>query len=389
MMTMSEALASDDLPPDNASRIAIYDVLPDSVSKGVEPDVVSINELFAVVIPRLRVLVPRELHISTERGYVHEKIDACVESGLLERVGPAQEMVQLTGRPPQIRYPDGTVRDYHRGLEPARERLDAVNSKLRDAHFDVRGHVPTLAEATDSPEFQALVASIREHGFLKQYKVAAYSDGTVVDGRARVAAAGEAGEAVEYLTQRTRPEQAAARRRDTPLHRVLLALDANSGRLSDDDRQRVRDVVSDVAGRPWDEIAADLALTREWRRAVPAVYYPRFEVRLMSYRPDGEPKIQVTPDEKVMLRSLLESAGLTNWKIKDLKDYVAIEEARTQRSMGRKAGFAPIEDLISGIEAMQHDRRARKLKLDPEWDDIRAWLITNFSPPAASDGRAQ
>ena len=384
-MAASETQAPADLPSDNGARIAIYDALADAPSTGAEPDGVSVDALFAAVIRRLRVLVPRELHLAGEHRYLQEKIDACVGSGLLERIGPGQESVRLTGTPPKVRYPDGMLRDYHQGLEPARERLDADNARLREARFDIRRHVPSLAEDTDSPEFQALVASMREHGFLKQFKVAEFSDGIVVDGRARVAAAELTGEVVEQLTLRTKQEQSAARRRDTPLQRVLLALDANGGRLSDRDRQHVHDAVSKATRRSWPEIAADLGITREWRRAAPREYYPRFEVRPIAYRPGDDPKIMVTTDGKVMLRPLLEAGGLTNWKMKDLKEFVPIEEARTDHSAGRKPHFARVADLISGISVMQRTRRERKLKINPEWDNIRSWLVENFSSPGEGE----
>jgi hypothetical protein len=368
----------EDLPPDNASHIAIYDALADALSAESTQETLGVDDLFQNVISRLRVLVPRELHLRGERGYLQEKLDACLASGLIERVGGDGESYRLTGASPQIRYPDGTVRDYRHGLEPATERLDADNAKLRQAQFDVTDHVPSLADAKGSPEFQALVTSMREHGYLRQFPIAEYPDGTVIDGRARIAAASIAGVSVKNLTMMSKQDKAFARRRDTPLHRVLLALDANHGRLHDEDRQRVYDFVSRTTGRGWPEIAIDLTLTRDWRLAVPAEYSPWFDVRLVRFRPDGEPRVQVTPDQKVMLRSLLESAGLTNWKIKDLKDHVPIEEARTKLSAGRKAGFAQAADLITGIEAMQRDRRARKLKLDREWGHIHTWLRENF-----------
>lgn len=383
MTAISPTQTTDDLPPDNNSRIAIFDALATSPSSEMERRGVSVHDLFALVIPRLRVLVPRELHIATEHGYVEDKIAACVESGLLAWTGSGRDFVALTGRLPQIRYPDGAVRDYQPGLEPARERLEADNAKLRQSGFNVRNHVPSVADAPDSLAFRSLVASMREHGYLRQFPVTECPDGTVLDGHARVAAAATAGVTVERLAMRSKKDRAVARRRDTPIQRVLLRLDANRGRLSDDVITGVYAAVSEIADRPWPEIAADIALTREWRRALPPEYTPRFEVRLKAYRTGGEAKVQVTADDKVMLRSLLESAGLTNWKIKDLKDHVPIEEARTERSAGRKAGFARIADLVSGIETMQEERRTRKLRIDPEWEGIRTWLIENFGGPAA------
>src|SRR3954452_12621719 len=71
-----------ELPPDNAARIAIYDVM---AAAGARRQLTE-DEIFARSIPRLRVLVPRERHISGELPYVREKIRMCVQAGLLEPV---------------------------------------------------------------------------------------------------------------------------------------------------------------------------------------------------------------------------------------------------------------------------------------------------------------
>ena len=55
-----------------------------------------------------------------------------------------------------------------------------------------------------------------------------------------------------------------------------------------------------------------------------------------------------------------------------------MERARSGQTAGRKAVFARAEDLISGIATMQLERAARKLKVDPEWDQIRDWLLATF-----------
>jgi hypothetical protein len=101
-------------------------------------------------------------------------------------------------------------------------------------------------------------------------------------------------------------------------------------------------------------------------------------VKRVAYRPGDEAKIQVTSDDKVMLRSLIEAAGLSNYKIDMLRDHVPFERARSVHSAGRKALFARAEDLIAGVATMQTERRAAKLKLDPEWDQIREWLVATF-----------
>src|SRR4051812_43206933 len=123
MATTRETEQKADLPPDNASRLAIYDALSDAVSGSTERGV-SDAELFARVIGRLRVLVPRELHLAGEQSYVGEKIAACIDRGIIwERSVNGQRLLGLTGLAPLVRYPDGEVREYLPGLELARERL--------------------------------------------------------------------------------------------------------------------------------------------------------------------------------------------------------------------------------------------------------------------------
>src|SRR2546429_4032405 len=77
VMTTHETGKVQDLPADNAARIAIYDVLAAAYG---ETKAISSDELFDGVIGRLRVLVPRELHLTGERAYVDEKVEACVAS---------------------------------------------------------------------------------------------------------------------------------------------------------------------------------------------------------------------------------------------------------------------------------------------------------------------
>src|SRR5207245_5884727 len=72
--------------------------------------------------------------------------------------------------------------------------------------------------------------------------------------------------------------------------------------------------------------------------------------------------------------------GLSNYKIAVLRDYVPFERARSAHSAGRKAVFVRAQDLIAGIAAMQHERLAAKLKVDPEWEQIRQWLIRMLGP---------
>ena len=343
------------------------------------------DELFEGVIGRLKMLVPRELYLAGDRPYVDEKVDACVEAGIISvRSDNGHRLLVLTGRPPLVRYPDGEIRDYPAGLELARERLDRDNASLRNTKFDVREIIPSIADDPASPDFQALLASMREHGFLKQFPVVRYEDGVVIDGRARCEAARILNIDVEYMkySNSNKKDLRAAHLRDTPLTRVLVALDGNCGRLSADVTDAVRKSIANVTRRGWDDIEADLVLTAEWRRSIPPEYSPKFEVTKLVYRPGDDPKVQTTPDHKVGLRSLLEAAGLSQYLVKhrNLGDYVPIESARSVYSTGQKAQFARAQDLITGIAAMKRDRTAAKLKYEPEWDQISEWLVRTFGP---------
>ncbi len=377
-MATTEAETAVDLPLDNASRLAIFDALHES--RGVDgPLTLTESELFERVIGRLRVLVPRELHLAGARPYLHDKLTACAEAGLISMGSlEGEAILALTGKLPSVRYPGGEIRDYTPGLVLALERLDGDNARLRAARFDVRTLIPSSADEPDGLEFQALLASMREHGFLKQWWIAAQDDDVVVDGRARTKAAALLGLKVEYVKYGSDRERTAARRRDTPLNRVLIAVVGNRARLRPKTVQAVHEAVAAVTRRAWDETAADLALTAAWRRSMPPEYKPQFEVRTLAFRPGAEAKIQVTADNKVQLRSLIESGGLSNYKIKLLRDYVPMERARSGQTAGQKAIFARAEDLISGIATMQLERGAARLKVDPEWDQIRDWLMATF-----------
>jgi hypothetical protein len=372
-----------DLPHDNGVRLAVCDALSDE-NEATRTSTITDDELFARVIGRLRVLVPRELHLVGERAYFDEKLRVCADAGLVdERFEHERKFVTLAGRLPQIRYPDGEIRDYSPGLELARERLDRDNFRLRTAGFDVHNFVPTIADEPNGRPFRALLDSMREHGFMKQFPLVKYEDGVVIDGRARLRAADMLDLHVEYLKYgSSEKERMAARRRDTPLNRILVALHSNAARLRPEEIDNVHEQVAAVTHRSWNETAADLALTAEWRRSIPSEYSysPVFEVKRLPYRAGDQAKIQVTSDNKVMLRSLVEAGGLSNYKIDYLRQYVPFERARSTHSAGRKAVFARAEDLITGIAAMQQERRAMNLKVDPEWEDIREWLISTFEP---------
>jgi hypothetical protein len=187
---------------------------------------------------------------------------------------------------------------------------------------------------------------------------------------------------VEYVQYRSDRDRNAARRRDTPLNRVMLAIQSNLHRLDSETIQAVHEAVAKITKRVWADTTADLELTAAWRLAMPAEYSPYFEVTKRPFREGAEAKVQITADHKVMVRSLIEAAGLSNYKLDLLKDYVPFERARSMHSAGRKAVFARVADLISGITTMQEERRAAKRKIDPEWDEIRDWLSATFAPTA-------
>lgn len=266
---MQEAARTQDLPRDNASRLAIYDAICEH-ARATSTSGIADDELFECVIGRLRVLVPRELYLAGDRAYVDGKVDACAQAGIIVVSSDnGRRLLTLTGQPPRVRYPDGTLRDYPAGLEPARERLDRDNARLREVGFNVRKFVPSIADDPEGAPFQALLGSMREHGFMKQFPVVKHEDDVVVDGLARQRAAEILQLDVEYLKYGSDKDRKAAHRRDTPLNRVLVAIHSNAGRLPDGIVDDVHKRVADVTNRPWDETGADLRLTQEWRRSIP------------------------------------------------------------------------------------------------------------------------
>jgi hypothetical protein len=107
---MPDAKKVQDLPRDNAARLAIYDVLVEH-GNTTRPSAMTDDDLFERVIGRLRVLVPRELHLAGDRAYVDEKIEVCIEAGIIAATtNNGQRFLTLTGQPPLIRYPSGEVR---------------------------------------------------------------------------------------------------------------------------------------------------------------------------------------------------------------------------------------------------------------------------------------
>lgn len=371
--------SSADLPPDNATRLAIYDAMHDGYTPDGSSLTFTVEQLFERVIPRLRMLVPRELHLAGEREYVADKVRVCVDAGLLLTADAedGRGVLKLLGALPQIRLPDGDIGEYSHDLEPARERIDRDNAALREKRFNVHDYIPTTADDPDGPEFRALLESMGEHGFLRQFWIAEAPDGEVVDGRARKRAAEALDLKIPIVAYPPGREGEAARRRDTPLNRVAIAIDSNRARLDLGVIDLVHNEVSRVTGRPWDQTAADLTITRAWRKIVPKDYVPMLDVELRSFRPGEDLEVQVTPDGRVMLRSLVVASGLSSYKTKNLEKYVAMEMARTEFS-SRKAWFAKAEDIVAGVAAMQQDPGKRtNAKVEPQWERISEWLQKN------------
>lgn len=377
-----------DLPPDNATRIAIFDVMHDARTEG--HDSLTVDELRERVLPRLRILVPRELHVAGDVLYVNEKVKACIDDRILVLRG--DERLGLTDLMPRVRYPNDEIRDYTPGLEPARERLDADNARLREAHFDVRDHIPSTTQYPEA--FEALVQSMREHGYLKHFPLVELADGSVLDGRARRAAAAQAGVEIKRYEWPSPRDRDFARRRDTPLSRLLLVRDQNASRLRRDDRESVLQTVAKLTGREWSDVASDLQRTHPWRSTTSRGYRPVFASRLERFRPDGQPRVHVTKTgDKVMVRSLIQAAGLAPYRLNWIKAYVPLERGKSDLpGAGPGADFAPASVLLEGIENMLKDRRKTKAKIDLEWLEICDWLRSTFSlegtslPPIVVEG---
>jgi hypothetical protein len=273
---------------------------------------------------------------------------------------------------PRIRYPDGTIRDYTAGLEGARERLDADESRLRRAGFDVRRLVGSPADVKDSDPYQTLIRSMCEHGFLDGFPIIEGASG-VVDGVARLAAAAQL-----ELPLKKHHRVKLASRRDTPLQVALLVLDVNADRLREEEVAKVHEVIAERTGRSWLEIESDLGISREWRRAEPRDYDATLDVQLVRYRDHHEAKVQITTDgTRIALRSLTREAGIPEWGRDHLLPHVPFEEARAQsRGGGRKAIFVRVTDAIDGIDRMKRDRLRRGLQTDPAWEAVQQWLLS-------------
>ncbi|MGH8239830.1 MAG: hypothetical protein ACREXP_22850, partial [Steroidobacteraceae bacterium] len=230
--------AVEELPPDNTARIVLYDAMAEAAETEYSFDGLTESELFDRVISRLRVLVPRELHNLGEEEYVTAKIEACIGAGVLQ-VHPRRDAALILGTDvPRVRYPDVTIRVYTAGLEAARERLDADESRLRRAGFDVRRLVGSPADGKKSDRYRSLVNSMREHGFLDGFPIIE-SSGGIIAGVARLAAAVEADVPLKKHHRVTVPP-----RRDPPLQLALLVLDVNAHRLAEHEVAKVRDAIT-------------------------------------------------------------------------------------------------------------------------------------------------
>ncbi len=377
-MPKSSTRRPEELSADNNARIVLYDAMVGVASLDHAFDGLDTRELFDLVIPRLRVLVPRELHVQGEPEYVEAKISACIDAGILLEHPRRPGLLVLGSEIPKIRYPDGSVRDYTPGLEAARERLDADEARLRRGGFNVRDIVRSPAKDKRSIRYRNLVASMREHGFLEWagkdrsyacFPIIESATGGIIDGMARDVAAKELGMTIKKHHRVRLPQ-----RRDTPLQNALLVLDLNAERLSDEERTRVYEEIEKRVGRPWKDVEKDLKSTQEWRRAIPKDYDAKLDVKLLPFSNQQEPSVQVTTDgTRFMLRSIMRQAGIPEYRREDLLEYVPWEEARTQHS-GRQAVFVRIADGIEGIARMQRGRESRGLKVHPGWGEVRRWL---------------
>ena len=110
-------------------------------------------------------------------------------------------------------------------------------------------------------------------------------------------------------------------------------------------------------------------------------YTPWFDVKMLAYRPEDEPK---SPGHS---RPQGDGAFTgRGWRASKLQDHrrslattFRIEKARTVYRAA-EGGLRAAEDLIAGIEAMQQERQAANRKVDPEWEQIRSWLVRNLGP---------
>ena len=362
----------EELPRDNAARIALFDAValgdPDR-RRGLTED-----ELFSRVIPRLRRLVPQELHVQGDRDYFTSKVAASLDADLLRRLQGSGALT-LGSQDPFVQYPDGSLHRYRPGLEGARERLEGDDTKLRSKGFIVTKYLKTTP--LRSQAFSTLVDSMREHGYISALPVIESSTGDVLDGRARLRVA----EQLEIPAKKI-PRVALEMHRDGPLQQTLLVLDINAARIDAATREKLENAIGEITGRKWEDIRADLDLTRDWRQMKPKRYTAWLDVKIVPFK-EGDPAgtgVQVTTDEtRLGLRSLMQQVGIAEYNRDHLKPYAPFEEARSSHSRGgKKTHFVRVSDAINGIAAMQADRESRGLKVDHAWDELRRWLIDNL-----------
>jgi hypothetical protein len=333
--------------------------------------------LFDRVVGRLRMLVPRELHNAGELSYFNEKLVVCVAAGLLERIRPSN-LIATGQMLPAIRYPDGVVRPYTLGLEDAKDRISADDGKLRNLNFDVMRLIPTVAARAKSEDFHALVESMKLHGYVKSLVITEGADGTVIDGRARAAAA-----AVAEVKPSTNKQFRLPTRLDTPLQRLTLALDLNRHRINSEQRQDILERVAAKLGRPWSRVEHDLQLTCEWRLVTPVEYDADFRVVERPFRPDGATQVVVSSDStQIGLRSALLAAGLKSYDDRKIKRLTHTKMRKTDLTGTRPALFADVAGTISAIELIQEDIQSRGRTANQAWQQLREWLAVLGGEPA-------
>jgi hypothetical protein len=366
---MTDKGNSKGLPLDNNVRLVLYDAVALSEpGQNSRPHFLAESELFERAIGRLKILFPRELHVAGREEYFREKLLSSVSDGVLQRTG--DDLLTLGPRPPKIQFPDGTIHDYPAGLEPAKQRLAADDARLANSGFDVMRLVPSFAGKTRSPEFQRLLSSIRLHGYQRNALVLEGADGTVIDGRARLAAA-----TILKVKPATRNDVGLARWRDTPTQRFSLGLDLNTDRLTDDDVAHARVEFARRVERPWDAIAKDLELTREWRLTKPKSYNLDFPVEGRALRPGAPEQIVVSADgTKVGLKSLVLASGLPPHHYEKFSDRIHTERRKTALTGTRQALFVDVADALGVAEEICRHDLDRGKQVDPGWASLREWL---------------
>ena len=95
MSTAEARTGNEDIPPDNATRVAIFDAMHEARKGG--RSALTAEELHELVLPRLRVLVPRELYLAGESAaYLEDKIKVCLDAQLLVTTGEHGQLLALS-----------------------------------------------------------------------------------------------------------------------------------------------------------------------------------------------------------------------------------------------------------------------------------------------------